>query len=104
MKEAALGQCLYLYGVWDGRLRHGDLYQLSTNNWMWRKVCDGSAGGPGRNTGCRMTSYHDQLLVVGGYYGEKPSSRQAGASYDDNGRTNEVHAYNLSTGKVAPLR
>ena len=44
-----------------------------------------------------MISYQDQLLVVGEVYGETPSSRQAGASYDDE-YTNEVHSH-LTTGK-----
>ena len=69
-------------------------------NWTWRKVCTVSAGGPGKNAGCRMISYHhDQLLVVGGYYGKTPSSRQAGASYDVYWKTNENHSYNMTTGK-----
>ena len=92
------GQCLYLYGGAVGLSQHGALYELNIKNWTWRKVCDGGAGGPGKKTGCRMISYRDQLLVVGGYYGYTPSSRQAGASYED-GRTNEVHSYNLTTGK-----
>ena len=93
------GQCLYLYGGYDGRSHRSDLYELNINNWMWRKVCDGDgAGGPGKKVGCRMISYQDQLLVVGGYYGKTASSRQAGASYEG-GRTNEVHSYNLTTGK-----
>ena len=94
------GQCLYLYGNSDGRSWHGDLYELNIKNWTWRKVCDGGAGGPGKKDGCRMISYHDQLLVVGGFYGygKTPSSRQAGASYEY-GMTNEVHSYNLTTGK-----
>ena len=95
-----LGECLYLYGGENGRSYHGDLYELSIKTWMWRKVCVGSAGGgPGKKTGCRIIPYHqDQLLVVGGYYGKTPSSRQAGASYEG-GRTNEMHSYNLTTGK-----
>ena len=94
------GQCLYLYGGDDGRSRHGDLYEFNIKNWTWRKVCDGGAGGPRKKSGCRMISYQDQLLVVGGFYGhdETPSSRQAGASYQG-GYTNEVHSYNLTTGK-----
>ena len=99
------GQCLYLYGGYDGGgSYHGDLYKLSIKNWMWRKVCDGGARGPGKKYGCRMISYQDQLLVVGGFYGygygygKTPSSRQAGASYEA-GKTNEVHSYNLTTGK-----
>ena len=47
-----------------------------------------------------MISYQDQLLVVGGFYGydKTPSSRQAGAIYE-HGYTNEVHSFNLTTGK-----
>ena len=94
------GQCLYLYGGYDGGSRHGDLYQLNIKNWTWRKVCGGGAGGPGKKSGCRMISYQDQLLVVGGFYchDKTPRSRQAGASYQG-GHTNEVHSYNLTTGK-----
>ena len=92
------GQCLYFYGGYDGGSYHGDLYELNIKNWMWRKVCDGGAGGPGKKQGCRMISYLDYLLVVGGHYVKTPSSRQAGASYED-GTTNEVHLYNLTTGK-----
>ena len=92
------GQCIYLYGGVDGRLRHGDLYELNIKIWTWRKVSDGGAGGPRKKEGCRMISYQDRLLVVGGYYGKTPSSRQAGASYEL-GYTNEVHSYNLTTGK-----
>ena len=91
------GQYLYLYGGWVGGSYHGDLYELNTKSWTWRKVCDGGVKGPGKKSGCRMISYQDQLLVVGGCYGKTPSSRQAGASYEA-GRTNEVHSYNLTTG------
>ena len=35
---------------------------------------------------------------IGGYCGRTPSSRLAGANYEA-GRTNEVHSYNLTTGK-----
>ena len=62
---------------------------------------NGGTGGPGKKSGCRMIPYHHQhqhlLLVVGGYYGEMPSSRQAGSSYE-NHKTNEVHCFNLNTG------
>ena len=96
------GQYLYLYGGHVGLSYHGDLYELNIKNWTWRKVCDGSAGGPGKKEGCRMISYQDQLLVVGGLYVKPPSSRQAGASYEG-GWTNEVHSYNLTTGKITEL-
>ena len=93
------GQCLYLYGGYAGGSRHDNLYELNMKNWTWRKVCDGGARGPGKKSGCRMIYYQDQLLVVGGYYDKAPpSSRQAGASYE-RGYTNEVHSYNLTTGK-----
>jgi len=46
-----------------------------------------------------MIPYQGQLLVVGGGYGENPSSRQAGSSYDERGFTNEVHSFNLTTGR-----
>ena len=92
------GQCLYLYGGYVERYRLGNLYELNIKNRTWGKVCDGGAAGPGKKNGCRIISYQDQLLVVGGHYGKKPSSRQAGASYEE-WRTNEVHSYNLTTGK-----
>ena len=89
-------QCLYFYGGSDGLSRHGDLYELNIKNWKWRKVCEGGTGGPGKKEGCRMISYQDHLLVVGGWYDKNPP-RQAKASYDD-GKTNEVHSYNLNSG------
>ena len=92
------GQCLYLYGGYAGGSWHGDLYELNIKNWTWRKVCDGGARGPGKKAGCRMISYQDQLLVVGGVYDKTPSLGQPGASYEG-GMTNEVHSYNLTTGK-----
>ena len=92
------GQHLYIYGGYDGKSRHGTLYELNTNSWTWRKLSDGGAVGPGNKLGCSIISYQDQLLVVGGKYEEMPSSRQVGSSYED-GRTNEVHSYNLTTGK-----
>ena len=93
------GQCLYLYGGLHDGSWHGVLYELNIKNWTWRKVCNGGAGGPGKKYGCRMIYYQGLLLVVGGNYYETPSSRPAEASYDDLGKTNEVHSYNLTTGK-----
>ena len=92
------GQHLYIYGGWDGESYHGVLYELNTNSWTWRKLSDDGAGGPGEKSGCRVIPYQNQLLVVGGLYDDKASSRQAGASYED-GWTNEVHCFNLTTGK-----
>ena len=92
------GQRLYLYGgIECGSSRNGELHELDIKNWRWRKLT--SAGGPGKKSGCRMISYQDQLLVVGGVYNKTPIPReqQDGASYED-GLTNEVHSYNLTTG------
>ena len=92
------GQHLYIYGGEDEKSWYGTLYELNTNSWTWRKLSDGGAKGPGKKSGCRIIPYQDQLLVVGGSCDEMPSSRQARASYED-GYTNEVHCFNLTTGK-----
>jgi len=93
------GHCIFLYGGWDGKSCHGDLYEFNTKNWMWKKVCDGGTEGPGKKSGCRMVSYESNLLVVGGHYDKTLNSRQVGASYSKKRRTNEVHSYDLATGK-----
>ena len=94
------GQHLYIYGGEDRKSQNqnGILYELNTNSWTWNQLSDGGVRGPGKKRGCRMIPYQDQLLVVGGKYYEMPSSRQAEASYE-RGRNNEVHCYNLTTGK-----
>ena len=101
---AASGNNLYLFGGRDRYGYYGDLYELNTRTWQWRKLCDGSAEGPGKKFACRMVSYQDQLLVVGGIYHEMPSSTQAGAIYDEDAfgsclYTYEVHGYSLSSGR-----
>ena len=92
------GKHLYIYGGQDGGARYGTLYELHTNSWAWRKLSVGGARGPGKKSSCRMIPYQDQLLIVGGSYDETPSSRQAGASYERE-YTNEIHCFNLTTGK-----
>ena len=92
------GQHLYIYGGYDGKSRYGTLYELNTNSWTWKKLSDGGAWGPGKKSRCRIIPYQDQLLVVGGRYSEMPRSRQDGSSYKSK-RTNEVHCFNLITGK-----
>ena len=92
------GQHLYIYGGVRKRSHNGVLYELNINLWTWRKFSDDDTVGPGKKSGCRMIPYQDQLLVVGGAYDEMPSSRQAGASYERE-YTNEVHSFNLTTGK-----
>ena len=91
------GQHIYLYGGYYGSSRSGSLYQLNTDNWSWSELSNCSAGGPGRKDGCRMITYKDQLVVVGGCY-EEPYSKQPGSRYE-RGWTNELHCYSLTTGK-----
>ena len=91
-------QHLYIYGGEDRESQHAVLYELNTNSWTWRKLSDGNTGGPGKKKGCRIIPYQDQLFVVGGFYRDMPSSIQAGASYEHE-MTNEVHCFNLTTGK-----
>ena len=94
------GQHVYLYGIPYGSSLSGSLYQLNTDNWSWSELSDCSAGGPGRKEGCRMITYKDQLVVVGGSYGynKEPDSKQPGSRYEL-GWTNELHCYSLTTGK-----
>ena len=93
------GQHIYLYGGIYGSSYSGSLYQMNTDNWSWSELSNYSAGGPGRKSGCRMMTYKDQLVVVGGYYGnKKPDSKQPGSRYE-RGFTNELHSYSLTTGK-----
>ena len=90
----------YIYGGFARSSRYGALFQLNVGNWSWKKLSDCFPGGPGKKNGCRLVAYEHNLLVVGGDYGKGPSYTQAGSSYDEYGKTNEVHCYNLTTGKV----
>ena len=92
-------QHFYLYGGYDGSSRRVALFQLNLADWSWKELCNCSSGGPGKKDGCRMVAYKHNLVVIGGYYGERPSFIQAGSSYDKLRRTNEVHSYSLATGK-----
>ena len=95
-------QHLYIYGGEDENVLHGVLYELNTDSWTWTKLYDDSHRklsdcGPGKKSGCRMISYQNQLLVVGGNYFMYPNSCRA-VHYEDE-YTDEVHCYNLTTGK-----
>ena len=92
-------QHFYLYGGYGGSSSHGALFQLNLADWSWKELSNCSPGGPGKKSGCKMVAYKHNLVVIGGYYGGRPSSIQAGSSYDDRGRTNEIHSYSLATGK-----
>ena len=93
-------QHFYLYGGSIGVSRHGTLFQLNMTDWTWKELSNCSPGGPGKKDGCRMVAYKHNLVVVGGCYSERPSSTQAGSSYDEYKRTNEIHSYSLATGKT----
>ena len=97
---AMSGHNLYLYRGYDQYQSNcEDLYELNTRTWQWRIVNDGR--GPGNMSCCRMTSYQDQLMIVGGHYDGIPSLRQAGAKYESGRyvRTTEVYSYCLTSGK-----
>ena len=87
----------YIYGGNSGSEYHGSLFELSTGDWTWRELCKSSVGGPGRKVGCKAIIYKHQLLVIGGYYKEKPETVQLGLRYE-NGWTNEVHCCDLTAG------
>ena len=88
------GQCIYLYGGSYPSSFSGSLYELNTDDFTWSKLSND--GGPTRKIGCRMITYKDQVLVVGGYY--NPNEVLPGSRYDG-GYTNELHSYSLSAGK-----
>ena len=92
------GQCIYLYGgYYASSSFSGTLYELNTDDFTWSKLSND--GRPPRKTGCRMITYKDQVLVIGGNY--KPNevfSKQPGSRYEG-GYTNELHCYSLSAGK-----
>ena len=93
-----VGQYIYLYGGdYESSSYSGILYELNTDGFTWSKLSND--GGPSRKTGCRMITYKDQVLVVGGEYkSDEVFSKQPGSRYEG-GCTNELHSYSLSAGK-----
>ena len=90
------GQCIYLYGGFHASYSRS-LYELNTDSFIWSKLSND--GGPLRKEGCRMITYKDQVLVVGGVYNPNEGlSKQPGSRYE-RGCTNELHCYSLSAGK-----
>ena len=59
-----------------------------------------------KSSSCMISIQTDKnekcLLVVGGHYGESPRYKQPGAQYT-NGTTNEIHIFNVTTGKYILL-
>ena len=95
-----VGQHLYIYGgSVGGGSYSGSLYQLNTNSFTWNELSNCSTGGPVGKDGCRMIPYQDDLIVIGGYFGDhEPGLKQPGSRYEDR-YTNEIHCYSLSAGK-----
>ena len=91
------GRCIYIYGGSYTSSHSGTLYELNTDAFTWSELSND--GGPLKKTGCRMITYKDQVLVVGGVYNHQERfSKQPGSRYE--GRlTNELHCYSLSAGK-----
>ena len=85
-------QHFYLYGGYGGSSSHGALFQLNLADWTWKELSNCSPGGPGKKSGYRMVAYKHNLVVIGGYYDERPISIQAGSSYSEYWMTNEVQA------------
>ena len=91
------GQCIYFYGGFYASSYSGTLYELNSDGFTWSKLSND--GGPPMKSGCRMITYKDQVLVVGGWYkSDEVFSKQPGSRYE-RGYTNELHSYSLSAGK-----
>ena len=92
------GRRIYLYGgYYASSSFSGTLYELNTDDFTWSKLSND--GGPPRKIGCRMITYKDQVLVVGGRNApDEVFSKQPGSRYEGE-FTNELHSYSLSAGK-----
>ena len=94
-------QHVYFYGGYEGPNLSGSLCQINIDNLTCSELSNCTVGGPLRKSGCRMITFMDQLLVLGGYCGHRePNSKQLGSRYE-NGYTNELHCYDLTKGKTA---
>ncbi len=85
---ARIDDYLYFYGGLDERGRStGSLYQLNLTSKTWKEMSPpGASGSPGVKYGCRIIDFKSSLLVHGGMY--------AGGV-----RTNDLHIFDLATGK-----
>ncbi len=95
---------LYLYGGSDGASLYASLYQLDTRSMTWTQLSPQHDSGPMRKRGCRIISYYNLLIVIGGY--GIPSGLQSGSQFikhnhcqDGGGYTNEVHMFNIPLGE-----
>ena len=86
---------------------HNSLNSLTVDSLTWNELFPTNPSmGPMMKSGCRMISLtfsEVQFILVVGGYGQCPTSLQHGAQYsgyDDVVRTNELHYYKLSCGKI----
>ena len=81
---ASAGHHIYTYGGWDeGMNDQGTLHLLDTRSR--RRKLISSEGGPMKKRGSRMIVYDSKIVLFGGI--------------GENGRTNELHTFNLKEGK-----
>ena len=101
--SAQLGNNYYLYGGFDGHDYMGCLYQFDST---WTTLKENHNNAPMRKSGCRITTYSENLICTGGY-GIPSGLHQLQSQfildnyYDDgSGWTNELHSFNLKEGEV----
>ena len=97
---ASSGQYIYTYGGgYDGESLQGTLNHLDTKTYTWKQLSPHTNGGPMKKSRCGMVFYQNKLVLFGGYIGVPPTGHtQPGASYKD-GRTNELHVFDMEEGK-----
>ena len=83
---AVVSDSLYLYGGVDKESElTGSLFELNLSTKSWRELSRPGTGGPKKKCSCRMVAYNSSLIIYGGL------------SVD--GYTNELHMFDLKTGK-----
>ena len=106
--SASSGQCLYMFGGYDGSAWHNSLHQLDTSsatlNWTQLSTPDSSSG-PMKKSNCGMIAIGNRLVVFGGY-GSPCGPTQPGAEFvkndrytDGRGWSNELHVFDVMEGE-----
>ena len=101
------GQDIYTYGGQDESSYFGSLHKLDTLTSQWSKLTGHSLDGPIRKSACGIVSYHNQLILFGGF-GALTHPTQTGSvcvyyGKSGNGWTNELHSFDLTKGKEVVL-
>ena len=79
------GNLLYVYGGRDEHNKQtGSLYCLDLDLLSWTELSPHIHDGPKKKRGCEMVIQEDKIFLFGGY--------------TDDGFTNELHMFSLSTG------